>query len=33
VWEEPSLPKSPAGKILRRTIKERCRRAGEVAVP
>jgi acyl-CoA synthetase (AMP-forming)/AMP-acid ligase II len=33
VWEEPSLPKSPAGKILRRTIKDRCRRAGEVAVP
>jgi acyl-CoA synthetase (AMP-forming)/AMP-acid ligase II len=33
VWDEPALPKSPAGKILRRAIKERCRRAGEVAVP
>jgi acyl-CoA synthetase (AMP-forming)/AMP-acid ligase II len=33
VWQEPSLPKSPAGKILRRTVREQCRRAGEVAVP
>ncbi|HEV7862385.1 MAG TPA: AMP-binding protein [Acidimicrobiia bacterium] len=33
VWDEPALPKSPAGKVLRRTIRERCRREGEVAIP
>ena len=33
VWDEPMLPKSPAGKILRRAVRERCCRAGEVAVP
>ena len=33
VWDEPTLPKSPAGKILRRTIRDRCRTVQEVAVP
>jgi acyl-CoA synthetase (AMP-forming)/AMP-acid ligase II len=32
VWKE-SLPKSPAGKILRRQVRERCQRDIEVAVP
>ena len=32
VWDGPMLPKSPAGKILRRAVRDRCR-ADEITVP